>query len=81
MLFRSKKAYQKVKNEPEIAKAMEYYREAEPGAELDELHSIIGTTIGDNRLDSENSRVLGTVPQKLIKGKAILRIYPKPKIF
>lgn len=46
-----KKAYQKVKNEPEIAKAMEYYREAEPGAELDELHSIIGTTIGE--LDSD----------------------------
>lgn len=37
--------------------------------------------LGDNRLDSEDSRVLGTVPQKLIKGKAILRIYPKPKIF
>ena len=46
-----KKAYQKVKNDPEIAKAMEYYREAEPGAELDELHSIIGTTIGE--LDSD----------------------------
>ena len=46
-----KKAYQKVKNEPEIAKAMEYYREAEPDAELDELHSIIGTTIGE--LDSD----------------------------
>ena len=46
-----KKAYQKVKDDPEIAKAMEYYREAEPGAELDELHSIIGTTIGE--LDSD----------------------------
>jgi hypothetical protein len=46
-----KKAYQKVKNEPEIAKAIEYYREAEPGAEIDELHSIIGTTIAN--LDSD----------------------------
>lgn len=39
--------YQKVKDQPEISQLMNYYTEAEPGAELDELHSIIGTTIQD----------------------------------
>lgn len=37
--------YQKVKDQPEISQLMKYYNEAEPGAEADELHSIIGTTI------------------------------------
>lgn len=37
--------YQKLKDIPEIREAMEYYSEAEPGEELNELHSIIGTTI------------------------------------
>lgn len=39
--------YDKIKDTPAISQLMEYYREAEPGAELDELHSIIGTTIAD----------------------------------
>ncbi len=39
--------YQLVKDQPEIKQLMEYYTTAEPGAEADELHSIIGTTITD----------------------------------
>lgn len=39
--------YNKIKDTPEIRQAMQYYTQAEPGAELDELHSIIGTTIAD----------------------------------
>lgn len=39
-----KKEYETLKDDPAIAKDMEYYKEAEPGAELNELHSIIGTT-------------------------------------
>lgn len=39
--------YQVVKDQPEISQLMQYYQESEPGAELDELHSIIGTTIKD----------------------------------
>lgn len=46
--------YQKIKDNPDIAKAMEYYKSAEPGAEIDELHSIIGTTI--TQLDPELER-------------------------
>ncbi len=44
-LIRAK--YEEIKNTPEIKQVMEYYSKAEPGAELDELHSIIGTTIID----------------------------------
>ena len=40
-------AYQTVKDQPEISELMKYYTEAEPGAEADELHSIIGTTIAE----------------------------------
>lgn len=39
--------YENIKDDPEIKQVMKYYQEAEPGAELDELHSIIGTTIKD----------------------------------
>ena len=47
-------AYQKVKNEPTLKRLMEYYKQAEPGAEINELHSILGTTIAN--LDSELER-------------------------
>lgn len=46
--------YEKVKNQPEISQTMQYYKTAEPGAELDELHSIIGTTLAN--LPSELER-------------------------
>ncbi len=39
--------YAKIKDTPSISQLMEYYKQAEPGAELDELHSIIGTTVRD----------------------------------
>ncbi len=39
--------YQRVKDQPEISQLMQYYAKSEPGAELDELHSILGTTISD----------------------------------
>ena len=39
--------YAKIKDQAEIKQVMQYYQQAEPGAELDELHSIIGTTISD----------------------------------
>lgn len=38
-------AYDGIKNDPDVKKLMAYYAKAEPGAELNELHSIIGTTI------------------------------------
>jgi len=47
-------AYQKVKDEPTLKRLMEYYKQAEPGAEINELHSILGTTIAN--LDSELER-------------------------
>ena len=47
-------AYQKVKNEPTLKRLMGYYKQAEPGAEINELHSILGTTIAN--LDSELER-------------------------
>ena len=47
-------AYQKVKDEPTLKRLMEYYKQAEPGAEVNELHSILGTTIAN--LDSELER-------------------------
>lgn len=37
--------------------------------------------MGDNRLNSEDSRMIGTVPIEIIRGKAIVRIYPHPKKF
>ena len=49
-----KRAYAKVKDDPTIQSAMEYYSQAEPGAELDELHSILGTTIANLDSDLEN---------------------------
>lgn len=39
--------YAKIKDQPKMKQIMAYYAKAEPGAEKDELHSIIGTTIGD----------------------------------
>lgn len=36
--------YEKIKNDKDIKQLMEYYSKAEPGATLNELHSIIGTT-------------------------------------
>jgi len=44
----------KEKNEPTLKRLMEYYKQAEPGAEINELHSILGTTIAN--LDSELER-------------------------
>ena len=37
--------YQQVKDQPIIKELMAYYTRAEPGAEIDELHSILGTVI------------------------------------
>lgn len=37
--------YQKVKDQPSIKQIMQYYEQAEPGEEVNELHSIIGTTV------------------------------------
>ena len=37
--------YEAIKDQPEIKQLMAFYSQSEPGAELDELHSIIGTTI------------------------------------
>ena len=48
------KQYELIKNQPQISQAMKYYKIAEPGAELDELHSIIGTTVADLPQDLEN---------------------------
>lgn len=39
--------YAKVKDLPMIKDLMDYYKTAEPGAELNELHSILGTTVAD----------------------------------
>lgn len=39
--------YENVRHNPEISSLMEYYREAEPGEEWNELHSMIGTMIAD----------------------------------
>lgn len=46
--------YDTIKDQKEIKQLMEYYREAEPGADLNELHSIIGTTVEtiDPKLES-----------------------------
>ena len=37
--------YEKIKDDPEIKSLMAYYNKAEPGSDINELHSIIGTTI------------------------------------
>lgn len=37
--------YELIKDTDSIKRVMQYYSEAEPGAEIDELHSIIGTTV------------------------------------
>lgn len=46
--------YEKVKDNNEIKSLMQYYKDAEPGQEINELHSIIGTTVPN--LDSELER-------------------------
>ncbi len=40
-----KNEYGNLKKDPVIAEEMAYYQKAEPGAEINELHSIIGTTV------------------------------------
>jgi predicted nucleic acid-binding Zn-ribbon protein len=47
-------AYEKVKDEKTIKELMAYYAESEPGAEVDELHSILGTVIADLDPELEN---------------------------
>jgi hypothetical protein len=37
--------YDNLRKDPTIAEEMAYYQKAEPGAEINELHSIIGTTV------------------------------------
>ncbi len=39
--------YETIKDDVAIKQIMQYYHQAEPGDELNELHSIIGTTFGD----------------------------------
>ena len=46
--------YAKIKDDPSIKQIMQYYTKAEPGAEIDELHSIIGTTIANLDPNLEN---------------------------
>lgn len=45
--------YAKIKDNPDIKQEMQYYAQAEPGEEINELHSIIGTTIKDLPVDLE----------------------------
>lgn len=45
--------YAKIKDNPDIKQEMQYYAQAEPGEEINELHSIIGTTIKDLPTDLE----------------------------
>ena len=45
--------YAKIKDNPDIKQEMQYYAQAEPGEEVNELHSIIGTTIKDLPSDLE----------------------------
>ena len=45
--------YAKIKDNPDIKQEMQYYAQAEPGEEANELHSIIGTTIKDLPADLE----------------------------
>jgi len=46
-------AYELVKDDPTIKQLMAYYSQAEPGAEVDELHSILGTVIAQLSPDLE----------------------------
>lgn len=39
--------YAKIKDQANIKEVMSYYSQAEPGDEVNELHSIIGTTVSD----------------------------------
>lgn len=45
--------YARVNDDPDLQKLMSYYQNKEPGAELNELHSIIGTTIENISPDLE----------------------------
>lgn len=45
--------YAKIKDNPDIKQEMQYYAQAEPGEEINELHSIIGTTIKDLPVELE----------------------------
>lgn len=45
--------YEKIKDNPDIKQEMQYYAQAEPGEEINELHSIIGTTIKDLPVELE----------------------------
>lgn len=49
--------YAKVKDDAGLKEIMQYYSKAEPGAEVNELHSILGTTIA--ALDPELERYYG----------------------
>ena len=49
--------YTKVKDDAGLKEIMQYYSKAEPGAEVNELHSILGTTIAV--LDPELERYYG----------------------
>lgn len=46
--------YDKVKDDTVIKQLMAYYTKAEPGAEIDELHSILGTVMAKLDPDLEN---------------------------
>ena len=46
--------YEKIKNNPDIVSAMEYYAKNEPSEKDNELHSIIATEIKDLPIDLEN---------------------------
>ena len=49
-----KTQYEKTRNDANLREAMRYYSQAEPGSEINELHSILGTTVVE--LDPELSR-------------------------
>ncbi len=46
--------YEQIKNNPDLKELMQYYETTEPGAGLNELHSIIGTTVASISPDLEN---------------------------
>lgn len=46
--------YEKVKNDPDVQELMSYYTQAEPGREVNELHSILGTIMTTLSPDLEN---------------------------
>ncbi len=45
--------YERIKDDADIKQVMQYYSQAEPGDEINELHSIIGTTVGNLTPDLE----------------------------